>query len=81
MLIEQFLRAYKKEEIQRTSKGASLKKSLLKTVSWRVIGTLDTVLISYMITGTVIYALSIGGAELFSKMGLYFLHERIWNRF
>jgi uncharacterized membrane protein len=81
MLIEQFLRVYKREETNQESKGSSLKKSLMKTVSWRVIGTLDTVLISYMITGTVVYALSIGGAELFSKMGLYFLHERLWNRF
>ena len=80
MVIDQFLRLSKKETIHVESKGASLKRSLLKTISWRVIGTLDTIIISYLITGTIVNALSIGGAELISKMVLYFLHERMWNR-
>lgn len=57
-----------------------IKRSLMKTISWRVIGTLDTVLISYLVTGTIAMAVSIGGIELVSKMGLYFFHERAWNR-
>lgn len=54
--------------------------SLFKTISWRVVGTLDTITISYIITGSVANALSIGGFEVFSKMILYYLHERAWNR-
>ena len=54
--------------------------SLLKAVSWRVVGTIDTVAISYIITGQVRSALSIGGFEVFSKMLLYYLHERAWNK-
>ena len=60
-------------------KRETLKRSLLKTISWRVIGTLDTVLIAYLITGKVYQALTIGGIELISKMALYFFHERAWN--
>jgi len=57
-----------------------IKRSLLKTISWRVIGTLDTVLISYIVTGGIDKALAIGGVELISKMILYFFHERAWNK-
>lgn len=54
--------------------------SLLKTISWRVVGTIDTITISYIITGEIRSALSIGGFEVFSKMILYYFHERAWNR-
>ena len=53
-------------------------KSLAKTVSWRIVGTLDTMLISYFITGELAMALSIGSVEVVSKMILYYLHERAW---
>ena len=53
-------------------------KSLAKTVSWRIVGTLDTMLISYFITGELAMALSIGSVEVVSKMVLYYLHERAW---
>jgi len=56
-----------------------LKRSIVKTVSWRVIGTMDTIIISWIITGTLALAFSIGAVELISKMGLYFFHERAWN--
>ena len=59
----------------------SVGRSLAKTVSWRVIGTLDTILISWLITGAWTFALSIGGIELITKMILYFFHERVWNFF
>lgn len=52
--------------------------SLLKTISWRVIGTLDTMLISYILTGELSVAVGIGGVEVVSKMILYYLHERAW---
>jgi len=68
---------------KKKSVGASeekIKRSIAKTVSWRVIGTLDTILISWLITGTIALAISIGAIELVSKMGLYFFHERAWNK-
>ena len=55
-------------------------RSIIKAASWRIVGTLDTMLISFIITGSVKFAISIGGVEVFTKMFLYFLHERLWNK-
>ena len=55
-------------------------RSLIKTISWRTGGTLDTMLISYVITGNLAMAASIGGVELFTKMVLFYFHERAWNK-
>lgn len=54
-------------------------RSVVKSLSWRILGTLDTILISWLITGVIATALSIGAIELFTKMLLYFFHERLWN--
>lgn len=56
------------------------RRSILKAISWRIIGTLDTFLISFLITGKFKFAISISGIELLTKFSLYFMHERIWNR-
>jgi uncharacterized membrane protein len=53
-------------------------KSLIKSISWRIVGTIDTMIISYFITGKVTIALSIGSIEVFTKTILYYFHERIW---
>lgn len=55
-------------------------RSVVKTISWRTIGTLDTIIISYFITGDLTMAASIGSIELFTKMALYYFHERAWNK-
>ena len=55
-------------------------RSIVKTISWRTVGTLDTVIISYFITGDLKMAASIGSIELFTKMILYYYHERLWNK-
>lgn len=55
-------------------------RSVLKSISWRVLGTLDTVILSFLITGSLKMAASIGGIELITKMALYYGHERIWAR-
>lgn len=55
-------------------------RSIVKSVSWRTIGTIDTIIISYVITGKPGLAFSIGGIEVFTKMALYYFHERTWNR-
>ena len=59
--------------------GDSARKSLIKSISWRVLGTLDTIVISWILTGEFTLALSIGSVEVFSKLILYFWHERLWN--
>ena len=53
-------------------------RSIIKSISWRVIGTMDTIFISWLITGTLSLAFSIGAVELVTKMLLYFFHERVW---
>ena len=59
----------------------SYKRHILKTISWRVLGTIDTILLSWLITGSWKLGLSIGGVEVITKMVLYFLHERAWYKF
>ena len=53
---------------------------IIKTISWRVLGTLATILISFMITGDIYFGLSIGVAEFITKTILFFLHEKVWER-
>jgi len=55
-------------------------RSLIKALTWRVTGTLDTTLISFIVTGKIKWALSIGLVEFITKTILYYLHERIWNK-
>ncbi len=55
-------------------------RSIVKTISWRTLGTLDTIVISYFVTGNLGMAASIGSIELVTKMVLYYFHERAWNK-
>ncbi len=55
-------------------------RSLVKAVSWRLTGSVDTMIISFIITGKVKLALAIGGVEVFTKIGLYYVHERVWEK-
>ncbi len=55
-------------------------RSVVKTISWRTVGTLDTIIISYFITGNLAMAASIGTIEVVTKMILYYFHERAWNK-
>ena len=57
------------------------KRHILKTITWRIIGTLDTMILSWIITGNWKWGVAIGGVELITKMVLYYLHERAWYRF
>ena len=61
-------------------KKVALKSHVLKTFTWRLLGTIDTIIISWFISGDIRVGLSIGGIEVFSKMILYFIHERLWYR-
>ena len=54
-------------------------RSLAKAASWRVTGTIDTFIISFILTGRMAVAGSIAGTELATKIGLYYFHERIWG--
>ena len=53
-------------------------RSVVKAISWRTLGTLDTFAISWLFTGRVEIAGSIAGLEIFTKIAWYYLHERVW---
>ena len=61
-------------------KDSAQKRHIAKTITWRIIGTLDTMLLSWFVSGNVLIGLKIGLAEVVTKMLLYYLHERIWFR-
>jgi uncharacterized membrane protein len=55
-------------------------RSLAKAVSWRVTGTIDTFIISWLITGQLLLASGIALTEILTKIFLFWAHERMWNR-
>jgi uncharacterized membrane protein len=55
-------------------------RSIIKGITWRFFATLDTIIISWLITHQLKFALSIGGIEVITKIGLYYIHERTWNK-
>ena len=59
----------------------SYKRHALKTVTWRILGTLDTFLLSWLITGSLKLGATIGAVEIITKMVLYYFHERIWYNY
>ena len=56
------------------------KRHIAKTITWRLIGTIDTILLSWLISGDPLIGLSIGGFEVITKMTLYYFHERMWYK-
>lgn len=58
-----------------------VKRHIAKTITWRIIGTIDTIILSWIITGNLAVGMTIGGVEVITKMVLYFLHERVWYKF
>jgi len=55
--------------------------SIVKAVSWRIVGTIDTWIISFWVTGKWEFAFSIASIEVFTKIALYYFHERAWEKF
>ena len=58
----------------------SVKRHVAKTITWRLLGTIDTMIIGWFITGNPITGLKIGGVEVITKLFLYYFHERLWFR-
>lgn len=59
-------------------KDSSYKRHLAKTITWRIVGTIDTIVLSCIISGNPFTGLKIGFSEVITKMILYYLHERTW---
>jgi len=59
----------------------SYKRHLVKTVTYRILGTLTTVIAAYLIGGSLKVASLLGLGELILKPVIYFLHERVWYKY
>jgi uncharacterized membrane protein len=78
-----FISFAKKNAVERSASEVRSERpvrSLVKALSWRVAGSLDTMLLSWFFTGDLTIAAAIGSTEIVTKMVLYYLHERAWNR-
>jgi len=56
-------------------------RSFIKTISWRIIATTDTLLIAWLLTGSFVIGSSIASLEVLTKMFLYYLHEKAWIKY
>ncbi len=63
-----------------TKNGDSKKRHIAKTITWRIVGTIDTMILAWVISGNPMIGLKVGGAEVVTKMILYYLHERGWYK-
>jgi uncharacterized membrane protein len=59
----------------------SKRKTIMKTISYRITGTLTTLILVYIMTGEIMVATSVASLEILLKMLIYYIHERIWHRF
>ncbi len=58
----------------------SHKRSLAKTISWRIIATTTTMTLVFIFTGELTLSLGVGALEVVTKMFFYYIHERLWNK-
>jgi uncharacterized membrane protein len=61
-------------------KSPSVKRHLAKTITWRIVGTIDTMILGWLVSGNPWTGVKIGGLEVTTKMVLYYFHERVWFR-
>ena len=82
MIIDTVYRSLKKNNSssKEDKKSEAHFRSVMKSISWRIVGTMDTIFISWIITGEINTALTIGSIEVVTKMTLYYFHERTWTK-
>ncbi len=66
-------------EVRITTEDSHLR-SIAKGISWRFFGTIDTIILALIFTGSIKKALTIGFIEFTTKILLYYLHERVWTK-
>jgi uncharacterized membrane protein len=57
------------------------KRHVAKAFTWRLIGTIDTFILAWLLTGSVELGAAFSGIEVLTKTILYYTHERIWYNF
>jgi uncharacterized membrane protein len=60
---------------------ANYKRQIAKAITFRILGTIDTILISWLVTGSFKIGAILGGIEVVTKIILYFFHERVWDKY
>ena len=60
------------------NKWAARRRHIVKTITWRVVGTLDTMALGWLVSGDPMIGLKVGALELITNMVLYYFHERAW---
>ncbi|MDO5979604.1 DUF2061 domain-containing protein [Flavivirga spongiicola] len=80
MIAQMLLKNKEKSTYKVDSTGEKPIRSIAKALSWRVIGTLDTLIVSYVLTQEITVASLIASVDFLTKMVLYFFHERVWNK-
>jgi len=81
MIIDTVYRSLKSNNSSKgDTKSEAHYRSVMKSISWRIVGTMDTIFISWIITGEINTALTIGSIEVVTKMILYYFHERTWTK-
>ena len=63
-----------------SKKNVTRARHLAKTITWRIIGTVDTMLLGWLISGDPMIGIKVGSLELFTKLILYYFHERLWYK-
>ena len=61
--------------------GSAITRHILKTLSYRILGTITTVTTAYMLGVSMELSSLLGVGELLLKPIIYFLHERVWYKF
>lgn len=79
MIAQMLLKSKEKSTYKEDASGEKPIRSVAKALSWRVVGTLDTLVVSYFLTGEMTVAASIASVDFLTKLVLYFFHERFWN--
>jgi len=76
----QYTQSLQPKSVRRWELSDTNIRSLTKAISWRITGTIDTFIISWLITGQILLASGIAFTEIMTKIILFWLHERVWNK-
>jgi len=70
----------KKNTLVTIKKVVTRRRHIAKTITWRLVGSLDTMMLGWLVSGDPMIGLKVGVLEVFTKMILYYFHERMWYK-
>jgi len=79
MITEKIIGNKSDESFKKSTSSDKPVRSVVKAISWRIVGTFDTLMVSWFVAGDLKIASSIASIDFVTKMILYFFHERAWN--